>query len=136
MIPPAVQAYIDPWFMLLADDPVLRAVQLLTLALGMLVIFLVFFTTRDILLRTHSFLWMLVSIALVTFLPIVGFLLYLLVRPARTIREKENEEVLQELLMIARANSRKQPGDTKAAVVKKPKKKAAAKKKSGEDLSL
>ncbi len=54
-----------------------------------LLVFLILFATRDIILRTHSFLFQLFCIALVALLPIVGFLVYLLLRPARTLRERE-----------------------------------------------
>lgn len=65
---------------------------------GLFAIFLVFFTTRDVILRTHSFLYMLFSILLVALLPGVGFLLYLLIRPARTIKERELEKMLKDIL--------------------------------------
>ncbi len=93
-----LQPYIDPWLLFLADDPMLRLLQGGLVLLGFLVIFLVFFTTRDILLRTQSFTYMFLSILLVAALPIVGFLLYVIVRPARTLKEREVEAMLRELL--------------------------------------
>ena len=84
-----IQSFLEPWLLFLADDPMLRLLQGSMLLVGALVIFLVFFTTRDILLRTNSFLYMFVCILLVAALPIVGFLLYLLIRPARTLKERE-----------------------------------------------
>ncbi len=87
-----------PFLVLLAEDPVLRALQLFLLAGGFLAIFLVMFVTRDILQRTRSFSYQLLSIALVALLPIVGFFLYLLVRPARSLREREMEEMLKKLV--------------------------------------
>ena len=92
-----IQPYLDPWLLFLADDPMLRLLQGGLLLLGFLVVFLVFFTTRDILLRTQSFIYMFLSILLVAALPIMGFLLYLLIRPARTLKEKEMEAMVREL---------------------------------------
>jgi len=89
-----LQTFLEPWLLFLADDPTLRFLQLGMILLGTVVIFLVFYTTRDILLRTNSFLYMFFSIVLVALLPIVGFFLYLLIRPARTIKERELEKML------------------------------------------
>ncbi|HLD32539.1 MAG TPA: hypothetical protein VJB10_03045 [Candidatus Peribacteraceae bacterium] len=94
----SLQTLLEPWFLFLADDPTLRLLQMGMLLLGTIVIFLVFFVTRDILLRTDSFLYMFLCIILVAFLPVVGFFLYLLIRPARTIKEREVEKMLRSLL--------------------------------------
>lgn len=74
---------------ILSDDPVLRMVQVGLLVLGCVAVYLVCYTTRDILLRTRSFLYQAGSILLVALLPVVGFFLYLLIRPARTIKQRE-----------------------------------------------
>lgn len=132
-----LQRFSQPWLVFLAEDPALRLLQIGMLLLGCIVIFLVFFATKDILLRTHSFWYMCICIILVALLPIVGFLLYILIRPPRTIKEREQEEVLVELLAATRSNSQRTPSETKGGVVKK--KKAAKKPKgseSKEDLSL
>lgn len=65
--------------------------------IGIVLVFLIFFTTRDILLRTHSLLGQLLCILLVALLPGVGFLLYLIVRPARTILQRETDHMVREL---------------------------------------
>lgn len=57
--------------------------------MGILLVFIIFLVTKDILQRTNSFFLMLISIVLVTFLPFVGALLYLLIRPSRTLAEKQ-----------------------------------------------
>lgn len=98
MIPPALQQFLEPWLLILADDPVLRAMQGGLVFLGVIVVFLVFYATRDILLRTRSFPAMLGSIILVAFLPVVGFFLYLLLRPARTIAQRETDRRIEEIL--------------------------------------
>lgn len=92
-----LQTLFEPWLLLLADDPLMRSFQLGLLLAALVLIFLVFFTTRDILHRSHSFWFMLFSIVLVAFLPFVGFLLYLLVRPSRTLLECEVEDMIRDL---------------------------------------
>jgi hypothetical protein len=106
-LPSFLQPLLEPWFLFLAEDPFLRLLQILMLAAGVLVVFLVFYTTRDVLLRTDSFWYMLLCILLVAFLPVIGFFVYLLIRPARTIRERERDEMLRSIL------GRMQPGKTK-----------------------
>lgn len=96
-VPSFLQPLVDPWLLFLSEDPVMRTFQVLLLLGGFLLIFLIFYVTRDILLRTHSFPYMLVSILLVAGLPVVGFFLYLLIRPARTLRERELFEMVRDL---------------------------------------
>lgn len=93
----SIQSLLEPWLLFLADDPMLRLMQGIMLLVGALVIFLVFFTTRDILLRTNSFFYMFICIVLVAVLPLVGFLLYILIRPARTIKERELYKMIASL---------------------------------------
>ena len=96
-VPAFLQTLFEPWLLFLAEEPTLRVLQGGLLLLGAVVIFLVFYTTRDILLRTQSFCYMLLCIVLVAFFPILGFFLYLLVRPPRTIKEREMERKLEEV---------------------------------------
>lgn len=63
-----------------------------------LLLFLLLFTLRDILLRTRSFWFQAFCVLLTGALPIIGFLIYLLIRPARTVKERELEALVQELL--------------------------------------
>lgn len=127
-----LQGFAQPWLVFLAEDPALRLLQGGMLLIGVVVIFLVFFTTRDILLRTHSFWYMFLSIVLVATLPVAGFFLYLLIRPPRTNKEREMEELLTELLVDVRKSQRRQPGEKKGGVMKKTKKNEPSK----ENLSL
>ena len=90
--------FVHQWITFFTDSPALRLMQLGLLGIGAILIYLVFFTTRDILLRTNSLLYQFASILLVAALPIVGFLLYFLIRPARTIKARELEQMLQQLL--------------------------------------
>lgn len=114
-----LQNFAQPWLVFLAEDPALRLLQGGMLLVGIVVIFLVFFTTRDILLRTHSFWYMCISIILVAALPVVGFFLYLLIRPSQTSKEREMHETLAELLVEVRQGKRRQTSDKKGGVVKK-----------------
>jgi len=131
----SLQQFTEPWLVFLSDDPALRLLQCGMLFAGLAVIFLVFYTTRDILLRTHSFWYMFVSIVMVAALPVVGFLLYLLIRPPRTIKERELEELLMELVFEQRDINRRDPAERKGGIVKKkPKSKRSGK--SEEEISL
>lgn len=127
-----LQSFAQPWLVFLAEDPALRLLQGGMLLVGVVVIFLVFFTTRDILLRTHSFWYMFLSIVLVAALPVVGFFLYLLIRPSRTNKEREMEELFTEVLVAVRQSQRRQSSDKKGGVVKKSSKNDTTK----ENLSL
>ncbi|MBU2213277.1 hypothetical protein KJ996_01430 [Patescibacteria group bacterium] len=93
-----LKSYTEPWLLFISEDPLMRMWQGSLLLIGILAVFLVFYTTRDVILRTHSFLYMLFSILLVALLPGVGFLLYILIRPARTIKERELEKMVRDIL--------------------------------------
>ncbi len=86
------------FFSLLTDNPAIRMLQLSLLGVAVVAIYLVFYTTRDILLRTRSFTYQLLCILLVAVLPVLGFFLYLLIRPASTVREREMEKMLKKIL--------------------------------------
>ncbi len=63
-----------------------------------ILVFLVLFATRDVLLRSDSFAYQLVCIVLVAALPVLGFLLYLLIRPARTRKQRQVDRDVQIIL--------------------------------------
>lgn len=119
-VPVSFQSFVEPWLLFLAEDPLLRLTQGAMLLLAAFIIFLVFYTTRDILLRTHSFFYMFFCIVLVSILPVVGFLLYLLIRPARTIKEREAHELLKKIAKNS-AKSAKKTSAKKAAPKSKKK---------------
>jgi hypothetical protein len=77
-------------------DPV-QIAQGLVLSGAFILLFLLLFTLRDILLRTRSFAYQAFCVLLVGALPIAGFLVYLLIRPARTIKERETDAMLRAL---------------------------------------
>lgn len=78
-------------------DPSVLLVQSAMVFSACVIVFLVLFATRDILLRSHSLSLQIVCILLVALLPVVGFLLYLLIRPSRTVAERSLERRVQEL---------------------------------------
>jgi hypothetical protein len=90
-------ALMSPFTAFLSEDPNVAMTQAGLIALVVVVLFLLFYTLRDVVLRTRSFVYQCVCILLVALLPGLGFLLYLLIRPARTIKEREMEAMLQAL---------------------------------------
>jgi hypothetical protein len=82
----------------LSENPAVMQVQIALLAFAVVAVFLLCFTTRDIILRTRSFLLQAFSILLVAVLPVIGFFLYLLIRPARTIRQRETDAAVARIL--------------------------------------
>lgn len=79
------------------DNPGLRFAQGGLILFAILILFLLFFALRDILLRTHSFWYQFCCIVIVTLLPVVGFFIYILIRPARTVKERELEAMIVKL---------------------------------------
>lgn len=100
---------LEAWFSFFTDDPGLRVMQGGVILLASVLIFLIFYTTRDILLRTSSLLYQLACIIMVAIFPIVGFLAYLLIRPARTVKQREMEQMLKEVLSSRFETSEKRP---------------------------
>lgn len=96
-------------------DPSVFLVQILLLSLGLVVVFLVLFTTRDVLLRYDSFIAQVLCILLVAILPLFGFLLYVLIRPSMTTAEKHLRSDVEALLLkMAHGQSmKKQPQQDK-----------------------
>ncbi|MFH0770684.1 MAG: PLD nuclease N-terminal domain-containing protein [Candidatus Peregrinibacteria bacterium] len=94
----SLQSTLEPWLLLLAEDPTLRFLQIALVLGSVIAVFFVFYTTRDILLRSHSLVATFACILLVAALPLVGFLLYLLIRPARTVKEREMESLIRSLV--------------------------------------
>ena len=76
------------------QNPFLYLTQGGLVLLACLLLFLLFYTLRDVLLRTYSFPLQFLCIVLVVALPGVGFLIYLLIRPARTKKERQVEAML------------------------------------------
>ena len=83
---------------ILSDNPGLRMAQIGLIVLAVIAVYLVCFTTRDILTRTDSFVYQLLCVLITALLPILGFLIYLLVRPTHTIYERETFEAVKKIL--------------------------------------
>ena len=79
------------------DDPVIRAMQIGLGLSALLLVYLVFYATRDILQRSNSLLVQTFCIVMVALLPVVGFFLYLLVRPSETLQQRETATKIAEL---------------------------------------
>ena len=79
-------------------NPSVLLMQSLMIIAASFVVFLVLFATRDILVRSSSFLLQIFCILLVAVLPVIGFLLYLLIRPSRTIADKKLSKQIEALL--------------------------------------
>lgn len=72
-----------------SQNPVFTVQMLVLSAVALVLIFLIFYTTKDVFVRSDSFVFMLFSLLLVVLFPVVGFLLYLLIRPAQTKKERQ-----------------------------------------------
>ena len=88
---------LDSFFSLLSEDPVTRSVQIGLLCGGVTAVYLLFFTTRDVMIRSESLLVQLFCILLVALLPALGFFLYLLIRPSSTVRERVMESHVRDM---------------------------------------
>ncbi len=94
----------NQWLTLLSTDPTLFTYQWILVGIAASAVFLVFFTARDITLRSRSFFMQLFCIALVAVLPVVGFFVYLLLRPPRTIKDRDTERLLEKLIALQAEN--------------------------------
>lgn len=79
-------------------DPAVRTAQVLVFGTAALLLFLLFYTLKDVFLRIRSFWLQALFVLMVALLPIGGFLLYILLRPARTLKEREMEWMLARLV--------------------------------------
>lgn len=91
----------------LASDPSVLAMQIAMISVAFLVVYLILFVTRDIILRTHSFLYQILSIVLTALIPIGGFFIYLLIRPSTTLFERAHDQKVG--LLLARMQSGRKP---------------------------
>ncbi|MSR67848.1 hypothetical protein EXS65_03445 [Candidatus Peribacteria bacterium] len=89
--------FLESFSILFSADPSVLLVQSLLVFVACVIVFLVLFATRDILLRSPSTAYQIFCILIVAALPVIGFLLYLLIRPSRTISERRMEKRVQEL---------------------------------------
>jgi len=83
---------------LFADNPAMKALQYSMTALAVVHVFVVFLITRDILKRTNSIVYQIACILTAAAMPVVGIFAYLLVRPSRTLSDRNMEKTLEEIL--------------------------------------
>lgn len=117
---------LDAFLGVFSADTATRAFQLSVLGLGIASVYLLFYVTRDVLIRSSSIPFQLFSIFLVALLPAAGFFLYLLFRPARTVAEREMAEMLHVLSRGLRSEAAARavakvvrPADTRRSVKEK-----------------
>lgn len=103
--------HFDVLSQLFAANPSLFIMQLCMVFVGILLVYIVLFTTRDVLIRSDSFLYQLGMIIVVAVLPVLGFLLYVLIRPATTCRQRKFEHDVREILkhLHVSGNKKQQP---------------------------
>ncbi len=104
-----MSSFLTPFQGLFAGDPAVQLLQAVVLSVAAVLIFLLFWTLKDAILRSKSFWFQLLSIALVTLLPLFGWLAYLLIRPAQTLKEKEMERLLHAIHKELSARVAKKP---------------------------
>ncbi|GEM_PF-3578326 len=80
-----------------SSDPFLLGSQILIVMVAVLLLFFLFYALRDILQRSHSLIYQFCSIVLVAVFPVVGFFLYLLIRPARTVVQRQTDRRVEDL---------------------------------------
>ena len=90
--------FLDSFLGLFSVNPAILLLQVGMACTAVLVVFLLAFVTRDVLLRYESFLMQCFWIVIVFCLPIIGFLLYLVLRPSRTVRERRLEHTINTIL--------------------------------------
>ena len=105
-----------PILALVSENPVLLAVQGALMGTAFILAFFVFWVTKDILHRTNSVLFQMLCIAMTAVLPVVGFFLYLIIRPSQTIEERMLIDRMDEILSLMKEKEGKKD---KIAEVKK-----------------
>lgn len=73
------------WAIVFAESPVVRSVQAALVCVAAIHIYVVLYVLRDVFLRTRSTALQIGYLLMVGLLPGVGFLIYLLLRPAETL---------------------------------------------------
>lgn len=97
-----------------------------TLQLGIIIYFgilwlaIIIWVTRDAINRSHSLFFQVTAILLNIIFPILGILLYLIIRPSKTTSERYYEELEHRLVLESIDEQEKKPSKK---TVKKPSKK-------------
>lgn len=88
---------------------------------GLLWLSVIIWVTRDAINRSHSLIFQVIAILLNILFPILGILLYLIIRPGKTTAERYYEELEHQLIL--ESISKKEEAPSKRKTVKKPSKK-------------
>ncbi len=116
---------------ILESDIINTAMILILAYLAFLWIAIILWVTKDIIHRTSNMLHQILAISSVIFLtPLFGLLIYLIIRPTRTLIEQEYEEIITELCEKVEHTRKKstiitkkqQPSIKKPAITKEEKK--------------
>lgn len=107
------------------STPSFKTVQLaVVIYFGLMWLAVIVWVTRDAIHRSNSLIFQVVAILLNIIFPILGILLYLIIRPNKTTLDRYYEELEHRLIL----ESINEKGDFDIHQIKKPVKKSAAKK--------
>ena len=96
----------------LVTSPDLKTLQLaVVIYVGLLWLSIIIWVTRDAISRTNSLLFQVFAILLNIIFPLLGILLYLIIRPGKTVLERYYEEL--EHRLILESIEGKGPSDTR-----------------------
>lgn len=92
--------------LIFSSDPTVFAMQVGAIVASAVVIYTVLWTTKDVIARSRSTLFQVSSILLSAALPVVGFFLYLLLRPTTTNAERALRKDMTEILVRLRESGK------------------------------
>lgn len=106
------------------DSPSFQTLQLgLITYLGLLWLSIIIWVTRDAIHRSDSLIFQVIAILLNIIFPVLGVLLYLIIRPSKTSNERYYEEMEHKLIMEAIEEKKPQVKKVKKAESKTESKK-------------
>lgn len=98
----------------LIKAPSFQTIQLaLVIYIGLLWLFVIIWVTRDAIHRSDSLMFQVLAILINIIFPLLGILLYLIIRPTKTTAEKYYEE-LEHRLILESIGENEVPEDSKA----------------------
>jgi len=107
-------------------NPSFKTIQLAVVVyIGLMWLFIIVWVTRDAIHRSDSLIFQVISILMNIVFPILGILLYLIIRPGKTTTERYYEELEHRLILESIGEEKK---GKKGAETKKPAKKTTKKK--------
>jgi hypothetical protein len=119
----------------LVTSPSLKTLQLAIVTyVGLLWLSIVIWVTRDAISRTNSLIFQVFAILLNIVFPLLGILLYLIIRPGKTVLERYYEE-LEHRLILESIEGKGSPSSTEHHPLKFLKHKVAKKHSKSEESS-